>query len=281
MRTKEQYNAVIPPYLVGVLSKSGDLDWDFMTELVAESNRSIEQRAFAGRIVSPSEQVPKPRICCTSYNQFLPYIVFGPTDKSCGAEMSSEVEGVKTFRDYYKKVHSFELSDDCPLFRAHRMWSLDSGLPTKPRLTGESNEGLPLDACLLPEQALIEEPLANAHVSLLCVFLPQVLFSIERLQKTEAFIRHCERNIPTLGKCFRKMEFSRVAIAITSKSCNSDENYDGWEWVGDAVLKLLQTDSILKSQKFKHFVKFLHEGDLSVLRSGKFSGAISFLFLEF
>ncbi len=276
MRTKKQYDAVIPPYLVGILSQSGDLDWDFMTELVAESNRSIEERAFAGRIVSSSQQVPKPRICCTSYKQLLPCIIFGPSDKSCAAEMSSKEEGIETFRDYYRRVHSVELSDDCRLFQAHHMWSLDSGLPTKPRSTSNSNESLPLDACLLPEQALIEQPLANAHVALLCVFLPQVLFSIERHQKTEAFIRHCESHIPTLGKCFRKMEFSRVAIAITSKSCNSDENYDSWEWVGDAVLKLLQTDSILKSQKFKHFVKFLHEGDLSMLRSCKFCGAISF-----
>ena len=60
-----------------------------------------------------------------------------------------------------------------------------------------------------------------------------------------------------------------VALAVTTKSCNPNENYDSWEWVGDAVLKLLQTDSILKSEKFKHFVRFLHEGDLSMLRSGK------------
>jgi dsRNA-specific ribonuclease len=65
------------------------------------------------------------------------------------------------------------------------------------------------------------------------------------------------------------MDFDRVAIAITAKSCNPDENYDKWEYIGDAVLKLLQTDSLLKSPRFKHFVRFLHEGDLSMLRSGK------------
>ena len=268
MRTKEQYDAATPPYLVGILSQRGDLDWNLMAELVAESNRSIEERAFVGSSLSSSEQVPKPRICCTSYNEFLPYIIFGPTGESCGAEMVYDEE-VTTYREYYKKVHSFELPHECPLFRAHRLWSLDSGLPTKPRSKEKSNENLTLDACKIPEQALIEEPLANAHVALLCVFLPQVLFSVERQQKTEAFIRHCEVYIPTLGKCFRKMEFSRVAVAVTSKSCNSDENYDGWEWVGDAVLKLLQTDSILRSEKTKRFVKFLHEGDLSMLRSGK------------
>ncbi len=268
MRTKEQNDAVIPPYLVGILSQCGELDWNVMTQLVAESNRSIEERAFTESSLSSSEEVPKPRICCTSYNEFVPYVIFGPTGESCEAEMTYG-EVATTYRDYYKKVHSFELPHECPLFRAHRIWSLDSGLPTKPRSKGKSKESLSLDACKIPDQALIEEPLANAHVALLCLFLPQVLFSVERQQKTEAFIRHCEVHIPTLGKCFRKMEFSRVAVAVTSKSCNSDENYDVWEWVGDAVLKLLQTDSILKSKKFKHFVKFLHEGDLSMLRSGK------------
>ena len=271
MRTKDQYDAVIPPYLVGVLSSGGNLDWDFMSELVAESNRSVEERAQAALNLSSTAQLLKPRICCTSYNEFLPHIIFGPTGESCGTQLPYEADGVKTYSEYYKKVHSLEFSRDCRIFRAHRVWSLDSGLPTKPRLkgSGSGSENVAFDSVGLPQQAIIEQPLANAHIALLCLFLPQVLYSIERQEKTEAFIKHCEAHIPTLGGCFREMEFSRVALAVTSKSCNPKENYDRWEWVGDAVLKLLQTDSILKFAKFKHFVRFLHEGDLSMLRSGK------------
>jgi hypothetical protein len=271
-RTQDQYDAVIPPYLVAILSSGGELDWDFMKELVAESKRSIEERTNAAREVSPTTQLRKPRICCTSYNEFLPYVVFGPTGKSCGAQVSYEMDGVKTYCEYYEKVHSLEFSRDCPIFQAHRLWSLPSGLPKKPKpreSIGDSQNAV-FDIVEIPQPAFIEEPLANAHVALLCLFLPQVLFTFERQQKTEAFIKHCEVHIPTLGTCFRRMNFSRVALALTTKSCNPDENYDSWEWVGDAVLKLLQTDSILKSARLKHFVRFLHEGDLSMLRSCKY-----------
>jgi len=269
MRTQDQYDAVISPYHVGILSSNGELDWDFMIELLDESKRSVEERTNAARAFSSTEQLPKPRVWCTSYNEFLPYIVFGPTGESCEARVPDDMKGVNTYREYFKEVYSLELSSESPLFRVHRIWSLPSGLPTKSRFKDRKNHAKDdyFDFVAIPLDVCIEEPLANAYIAFLCIFLPQFLFIFERQQKTEAFITHCEINIPTLGNCFRKMDFSKVALAITTKSCNPDENYDCWEWVGDAVLKLLQTDSILKSTKFKHFVRFLHEGDLSMLRS--------------
>ena len=39
--------------------------------------------------------------------------------------------------------------------------------------------------------------------------------------------------------------------------------------LGDAVLKMVQTDSLLYSKDFAKWIDFLHEGDLSTLRSGK------------
>jgi hypothetical protein len=255
---------------VGVLSSSDDLDWDFMQTLLNESKRPKEERTRVTREVSSSEGLPEPRIWRTWYNEFVQYVVFGPSGKSCGAPVPYEKEGVNTYCDYYKQAHSLEFPKDCPLFQAQRIWSLPSGLPTK------STKDLPSDlkeVCFdfvdIPQQAFFEDTLANAHIASLSIFLPQILFLFERQQKTLAFIEHCESHIPTLGSCFRKMDFDRVAIAITAKSCNPDENYDKWEYIGDAVLKLLQTDSLLKSPRFKHFVRFLHEGDLSMLRSGK------------
>ena len=269
-RKKDQYNAVNRPYLVGVLSSSDDLDWDFMKTLLNESNRPKEERTRVTREVSSTEELPEPRIWRTSYNESIQYVVFGPSGKSCGAPVPYEKEGVNTYCDYYKQAHSLEFPKDCPLFQAQRIWSLPSGLPTK------STKDLPTDlkeACFdfvdIPKQAFFEDALANAHIASLSIFLPQILFLFERQQKTVAFIEHCERHIPTLGSCFRKMDFGRVAIAITAKSCSPDINYDKWEYIGDAVLKVLQTDSLLKSPRFKHFVQFLHEGDLSMLRSGK------------
>lgn len=38
---------------------------------------------------------------------------------------------------------------------------------------------------------------------------------------------------------------------------------------GDAVLKMIQTESLLKSTELRDWLKFLHEGDLSTIRQGK------------
>ena len=56
---------------------------------------------------------------------------------------------------------------------------------------------------------------------------------------------------------------------MTSKSCNPGDCYDKLEWFGDAVLKIAQTDAILKSVELREWIPFLHEGDLSTLRSGE------------
>eukprot|EP00536_Pseudo-nitzschia_multiseries_P005215 jgi/Psemu1/11980/gm1.11980_g len=268
-RKKDQYNGVILPYLIGILSSSGEFDWNLMSVLIDESMRSVEERTRAAHAVSPTKQLSEPRIWHTAYNESVSYVAFGPSDESYDAPVTSKIDGVRTHRDYFKHVYSLDFSSDYPLFQCHRMWSLHSGFPTKTQSKACGTESLHFDLIKIPQQAFVEEPLANAHIASLCIFLPQVLYKFEQQQKTEAFVKHCEVHIPTLGSCLRKMDFSRVALAMTSKSCNPDKNYDKLEWVGDAVLKLLQTDSILKSIELENFVRFLHEGDLSMLRSGK------------
>lgn len=49
--------------------------------------------------------------------------------------------------------------------------------------------------------------------------------------------------------------------ALTAKSCGIEAiNYDRLEWLGDAVLKLLQTDALLKWQ----YTSYLHEGNIGI-----------------
>uniref|UniRef100_A0A448ZDB2 Dicer-like protein 1 n=1 Tax=Pseudo-nitzschia multistriata TaxID=183589 RepID=A0A448ZDB2_9STRA len=269
-RSQDEYEATILPYLVGIISSNGNLDWDFMTTLLDESKRSIENRTLAARSFSSTTLMSQPRIWSPTYSNGITYVVFGPTGKLCGAPVPYKMDGVKTYCDYFQKKYSIDFEKNSPLFRGHRLWSLPSGYIKKHEAHGgvSDSENVDYDMIDIPQQAFVEEPLANAHIVSLCLFLPQVLFNFEQEQKTEAFIKHCEVCIPTLGACFKQLEFSMVKLVMTSKSCNASENYDIYEWVGDAVLKLLQTDSILSSPKLKHFVKFLHEGDLSMLRSG-------------
>ena len=85
----------------------------------------------------------------------------------------------------------------------------------------------------------------------------------------DAFLRHCKDHMPSLAKCLAALPPEKVAEALTAKSSAEQGSYEKLEWLGDAVLKLIQTDSLLYSKEFADFVPFLHEGDLSTLRSGE------------
>ena len=52
----------IPPYFVGLLSSSGELDWDGMEALIKESLRTEVERIEAVRSTSESQGLPKPRL---------------------------------------------------------------------------------------------------------------------------------------------------------------------------------------------------------------------------
>jgi Dicer dimerisation domain len=280
-RQREEYDSVgLRYYLIGLLFPSGALDWDLMEELLRDSTRSKEERTEAVRQQASCNILQQARMWSPTYNERVRYVVFGLTGNSCDSEFPAEKEGVKTYKDYFRKFYSLEVTNDCPLFGAELAWKPPSGL-TIPAAGDENLENAALEPSLeaprrtsvqLPLVACLEAPLANASINLLCLCLPQALFLVERQQKAGAFIAHCERHLPTLGGCLRKLDISKVATALTSKSCNSNDNYDKWEWVGDAVLKLLQSDSIMKSPDFVQFIRVLHEGELTLLRSGKCAG---------
>lgn len=69
-----------------------------------------------------------------------------------------------------------------------------------------------------------------------------------------------------LEKCVSDLPIDAVTEALTAKSCSGVASYDRLEWLGDAVLKLLHTDALLKWRR----TAFLHEGYLSLLRSGEY-----------
>ena len=58
--------------------------------------------------------------------------------------------------------------------------------------------------------------------------------------------------------------------ALTAVSCSEEASYEKLEWLGDAVLKVVQTQSLIYSRDFSRWIELLHEGDLSTLRSGEF-----------
>jgi hypothetical protein len=217
------------PYLVGILSSNGDVDWIFMEKLLEESIRSTDERRCS--ICYSDDNIPMalPRIWSC---QGQKHVVFGPSGTNPNANNDQ--------------------------FEARQIWS-NKQTKAAPGSTNENEKTV-----ILSSSDCLEGPLADAYTFLLLLFLPQFLYDFEKVQIVEAMIHRCEKVIPSLGRYLRATNEYKVAAAITAKSCNLDENYELSEYIGDGVLKLLLTDSLMSSHQY-----FLHEGDLSILRSGK------------
>ncbi len=135
---------------------------------------------------------------------------------------------------------------------------------------GERSPCSGLVAALLPPSACIEAPIADASLFLHFLLLPQVLYHIDQIMTAQLFVDHCLEHLPILGShvdTISKESFDDILEALTAKSCIMSKCYDRLEWLGDAVLKLIHTDSLVHSRDLRKWVSFLHEGDLSLLRS--------------
>jgi len=135
---------------------------------------------------------------------------------------------------------------------------------------GERRPCKGLTSALLPIDACSEAPIADAALFLHCLILPQILYYTDQLMVAQLFVEHCVEHLPVLGSHIKSISHESlddVLEALTAKSCIMRQNYDRLEWLGDAVLKLIHTDALLNSRDLRKWVSFLHEGELSFLRS--------------
>jgi dsRNA-specific ribonuclease len=268
-REESDFLTPIQPYFIGILSSTLKLDFDLMNCIISEAERNTQQRKDAASDTATRKEMPKPRIWSPTYSEFRQYVVVGPSGKTCREKFPNLIDGVESFSDYYQKKYGHVVQDDEPLFEARYLWTSYSSLQLDPGKVVDQPLHAPVfHSILLPPSLCFEAPLADGHIALLSLFLPQILFLFERNLIAEAFLRHCEHEAPKMFSYCRKVSIEKVVTILTAKSCNRDDNYDTCEWLGDAVLKLLLSDSLIKSRRQKDFVEFLHEGDLSMLRSG-------------
>jgi endoribonuclease Dicer len=199
---------------------------------------------------------------------------------------------IQTYADYYKEIKQYPVSNSSLLVSVQHQWYLpgkirkDTHEPilesqdknteithNDPILVSRDEHRSLCDglaSTLLPLDVFMEAPIAQADLFFLCIFLPQILYCIERYEIASLFIDRCRDHLPILGSFLDRIavdNFDEILEALTAKSCNLDQNYDRLEWLGDAVLKLVHTDSLLYSNQFYKLVSCLHEGDLSLLRS--------------
>ena len=280
IRNQNKYESAFMPYLVGLLSRDGDLDWKFMSNILTESKRTDDERKQAVEELPCDEALTRPRVWTTISEDQTRYLAFGPADELAYADFPAEKKDVTTYKDYFEKYRGINVPAEDVLFDVQRYWSqpskfdsmkADTISPDHPvKNTCSKFEMCPeLSSVKVPQSACLEASLANAHVSLLLCFLPQFLFVYERHQTVEALVAFCKINLPVLGSCLEQLPHETVATALTAKSCGMDVSYEKLEWLGDAALKMIQTESLLKSIELRNWIRSLHEGDLSLLRQGE------------
>jgi dsRNA-specific ribonuclease len=294
---RSEAQGIIPPYIIGCLSSQGDLDWTHMRQVITEGARTDEELMKAASKFTGREA---PRMWSPLYDANVSYIAYGPSDLECSATFPDDIEGVETFQDYFTTQRGYKVQKETRLFVAQRLWYLQREALSSRKLrlsredkrkkedfTERAEEQTPpkhdyavcanLGTVLLPIDACMETEVADAYMALLCAVLPQFLYHIDCNLIADALRRHCLANLPCLGRCLERVPRSCIVEALSTKSARLETSYDRLEWLGDAVLKILQTDALLQTPELRQWVQCLHEGDLTKLRSGKHQAPQNYL----
>ena len=243
------------PYIVACIDDKKKLDWDYIETILDEFTRPLDVRKKA--VQDYRNQLAMPRICCPEYNPNTLYIIYGFSEKTCKDEFATS--DYTSFKAYYADKYCLKVNPDGKLYRARRLWEFpQSSFGT---VTSRSPQTSFVD---IPQELTIESNVADPLLLLHSIILPQILYKLEQYLQSIAFVQHALHNYPILGKCISSIPIESVSEALTAKSCSEPTSYDRLEWLGDAVLKLIHTDALLKWNR----TSYLHEGYLSLLRSG-------------
>lgn len=271
-------------YMIGCVDGGGNLLVDYMEGAVEESKRSKDDRIQAARDWCTSKGTKRPRLWSPIYNDKVVYVSHGPSGEVCGdAFTHKSLVNVCTYQDYYQERYDLILAKDCPLFDAQRLWVMPAGMKQSEdentdaafmdrlaTLPSRASHTLidELPHVVLPRDAVAEALNADAGMLLLTTFLPQQLYHLERYLCAQSFTGYCCSHLPYLGSLLSTLKVEDIAAALTAPSCADSANYELQEWLGDAVLKMVQTEVLVKSTNLKQWISCFHEGFLSIARSG-------------
>mmetsp|Transcript_3985 Transcript_3985/g.5196 ORF Transcript_3985/g.5196 Transcript_3985/m.5196 type:complete len:1557 (+) Transcript_3985:97-4767(+) len=273
-RKRFQYSSettsVFSPYIVACLSENKQLDWNHMKSIIDNYNRNDDERNSAAQ----NWTAQKPRLFAPKYDPNNTYLALTVEKTMCSAPFPNPE--FDSYADYFIKIWNFRVSNDCKLVKVQRAWDLPTKSAEKIKEDNASNVMMEtagncecdgLATIFLPIDACIEIPVADPFIMLHSIMLPQILYELERIETTKHFIQHCSQ-WPLVHHYLQKLPFSEVVQSMTAKSCDL-VSYDRFEYLGDAVLKVLHTDALVNShnEEFRQWFRCLHEGDLSELRT--------------
>ena len=251
-------------YRIVCLNNEGNLDWEHMDELIKDSERSAKERTDIVKNIDTKITFSTPRLWSPTYDENACYLVFGPSSDVCDSVFPHDHhdERIKTYKDYYEFQHQVKVPADSILYDAVRQWQLPR------RAWSESHEEVgELKQVKLPHVVCMEAVLANAGISLLTILLPQFCHHVEICVALQKFLEHVTENIPDLAQFLTQIPRKTLLDAITAKSCNATGSYEKLEWLGDGVLKLVQTDALINSTDLGNWIRHLPEGYLNSARS--------------
>lgn len=293
-RAEKASNGVVPPYIVGCLTAEGDLDWARIKQISSDYDRDQKDRNAFVKSLEGGKDMPEARLWAPIYDPNVTYVSYGDSGLTCDAPFPNQSEGIVSYRDYFRRRRGCGLDPKCQLFYAQRLWMLPRKMrrrvvkkgafdpeyqpssrraerdEAEKRMVLEEGEKAPCEglvSVLLAKDACFETPVADASLFLHCIVLPQILYHMDRVLTAKSFVDHCKKYLPKLGGYLEKILLEDILESLTARSCAMDLNYDRLEWFGDAVLKLIHTDALLHSKDLRKWVAYLHEGDLTDLRS--------------
>lgn len=244
------------PYVIGCLDENDELDWNRIDLILDDFSRSLDARKLA---VEEYCTMNSPRICIPTYSPNTFYILYGSSGKTCQDQFATSE--YTNFRQYYHEKYGIRVNPNGALYRARRLWDFPNS-----SVSGSSTTKEKVSMVDIPQELCVESIIADPLLVLHSLILPQILFKIEQNLIVDSFVKHALHNYQILGRCLSAMPIDLVTEALTAKSCSDAVSYEQLEWLGDAVLKLMHTDALLKWRR----TLYLHEGYLSMLRSGKF-----------
>lgn len=250
---------ITPPYVVGCVDCQQNLDWVYMQKIIDEIKRGPEELKETAQQASSTQPLPYPRLWTPDDDPLNVLLVYGPAHEKDGAKVDAAKDLFICQRCWYLPIMTMHRKNDVSVEPPQHQPDYHCNIPTCPFLKAR---------LLFPKSIFREAPFADAALYFEALLLPQFLFHLERIATARAFIQHCHKHVPYLAQCLEQHTTDTdVATILTAASCVGEETYERWEWLGDAVLQVVLTDTCLRSQYLRPWIRGFHEGDLDVIRS--------------
>lgn len=96
---------------------------------------------------------------------------------------------------------------------------------------------------------------------------------MEAFLTRSALLQQCRVVLPDTATVLEEIPPNQLIASFSTKSYHAVQSYDRLEWLGDSVLKLVLSDSLLQSPELGSWIQLLNEGYLSTARDSLASNA--------